>query len=729
MGLGALVVLLIAYIALDGPTIAPRDPLQENFIVRNTAGEWVKPPFAPFTVPGFPLGGDTFGRDILSQLLWAVRPTMTLVLVVAALRLVLGIVIGLASGWSAGGVGWALDAGIAGALAAPVLFVALCVIAVLGAEWGVWAFILGLTLTGWAEAARLLREQTRNIKAQPYLEAARALGLSDLQLLYRHVLLQVMPLVWILLAFEVSNALLTTAGLGFLGYFINSIWIPIGDWTGIRASGRPELGQMLAGAASVHQQPWGLAVAGSMVFLTVLGFNLLGEGLRQRLDLDRLSRRETRTSKVTRGIGDWIEGRLFDPLSAWRRTMTIGAGVGGLALLIVVGGYLLWQSQATSSVTADLPVPGGHLWASERHDPFGTLRANVPGLTDPRVRWVFEGRSGFSGGPVVASDGRVYLLVNDATLHALDPDGEEVWQAQLPAPPVGAPALIESGNLYVADAEGGLSVISPEGELLWRVEGEGLPAIAGPVIGLDGTAYYPTDGHIIAVTVDGMLKWKVNLPFYGYVAPLLTVSPSDEYLFFEDVAMSTKDGELLTERTLDPLDKYFVGLDGKVYLAGPGLLLEWRTTDQGIEIAQRAKWDMRSLSLGFRALRAAGITPQQRLWVLFASDFEFAKMIWLDLAGEVRGVVEYPYRPSWIAALDGDSTIYMCGNVTTSEFGSAPGSALECRATPAEEREPLWKLTLEQGAIVNGGALTPGRLYVTTVDGILYAIESGRREE
>ena len=213
---GLAFVLLVILLAAVGPALAPSDPLKENFIGR-TGERFIKPPFAPRQVEGFPLGSDEWGRDLLSRLLWAVRPTLTLVLVVAGLRLAIGILFGLISGWSNRLWARILDGLISFGISAPVLFVALCVIAAVGNEWGVWAFIAGLSLTGWAEAARVVREQTRSLRGQAFVEAARGMGATSEQLILSHVLPHVLPLMWIQLAFEVSGALLATASLGFPG--------------------------------------------------------------------------------------------------------------------------------------------------------------------------------------------------------------------------------------------------------------------------------------------------------------------------------------------------------------------------------------------------------------------------------------------------------------------------------------------------------------------------------
>ena len=173
--LGGLIVLFVVVIAIAGPSLAPHDPLKEHKVIK-VDDKWELAPFPAFTVPGFPLGSDSRGRDLLSRLLWAVRPTLIMVTIVASVRLALGTLIGLASGWSSGRAGRALDTAIAGALSVPILMVALGAIAAVGIEIGLLAFIVGLSVTGWAETAKIVREQTRLVKGRQYIEAARALG-------------------------------------------------------------------------------------------------------------------------------------------------------------------------------------------------------------------------------------------------------------------------------------------------------------------------------------------------------------------------------------------------------------------------------------------------------------------------------------------------------------------------------------------------------------------------
>lgn len=741
VGLGLLVV--VAYLALYGSTLAPRDPLQENFIVQNTrTGKFVKPPLPAFTVPGFPLGSDEFGRDVLSQLLWAVRPTLTLVLVVAALRLTLGTLIGLLSGWSAGWRGRLLDGLISAGLAAPVLFVALCLIAAVGQRWGIWAFVAGLSVTGWAEAARLVREQTRGIKRQPYIEAARALGASGGQILLRHILPQLMPLVWILFSFEASSTLLTSAGLGFLGYFINSIWIPLGDFSGIRASGLPDLGQMLAGVANIQRQPWSTLAAGSLVVITVLGFNLLGEGLRLRWSLERLNRRQNALQHRLNALIEDIEVRWFDPLSTWRRDMTTALALGSLLVVMLSGGWWLYRSQLAPSARAAITVPGDHLWAAEQHDAQGTFWTSAIGPAgEPVVKWVYTHTTSFLGGPAVAANGTLYVVDGDSTVHAISPEGHGLWQTPLPSPAFfGGLGLSELGDIYVVGLQGEVYAVTSEGHLRWAFQPEtDFNALSGPIVGPDGTIYYATDVKLVALTVDGNVRWIKNLPLYGYSSPLPRLDASGQYLFFEDVILDAHTGATLFGRSDQPISKYVVGVNGGAYLRTQTALLEWTPTDEGATLSEYAKWDLRSLGLGFRFPNDAGVLPDGRAWVYYASGFEFVKLVWLDASHQPLTPIDYPYRsPARLLGIDGQATTYLCGVAENEALGHA---VLECRANAPGSNAPTWKVALDSGqliATVNaapvgaaiprgqsypvGGAIVPGHVYVATGDGYLYAL-------
>lgn len=412
LGLG--LVGLVAVVGVFGRALAPADPLKENFIVQDErTGRFVKPPYAPFQLAQFPLGSDDFGRDLLSRVLAGVAPTLTLVLVAAAARVLIGLAVGVYSGWETRWPGRVLSQITGLAVSVPTLFVALCVIAATGQAWGANAFILGLTLTGWAETARLIREQTVLIKGQPYVEAARALGGSELHIVGRHVVPQVMTLLWSLLAFEASAALLTTAALGFLGYFINAIWIPIGDFSGIRATGQPELAQMLAlsNALALRANPWPVVVAGSAIALMVLGFNLLGDGL--RLEFSPEVRRTGRVRQILGRALTALADRFFDPLSPFRQAVPTYGPLAVLALGMVLGGYLLWQEVRGPAVQNNIRIPGDHAWAGAYRDMQGTLWSPDLGPANPTIQWVYTPTAPLLAGPLAAADGTLYVVSSD----------------------------------------------------------------------------------------------------------------------------------------------------------------------------------------------------------------------------------------------------------------------------------------------------------------------------
>ena len=175
---GGIFVALITFIAIFGPNFAPQDPMKENYALE-VDGLIRTPPYRMFDVPGYILGTDRFGRDLFSRLLFAVRPTMIMVLSVAGVRLFLGVMLGMATGWLEGRKGRFLESLLSTTLSIPVLIAAIFGIYLVGIEKGLWAFIIGLGLTGWAESARVVSEQTRAIKNQTFVEAARALGASE----------------------------------------------------------------------------------------------------------------------------------------------------------------------------------------------------------------------------------------------------------------------------------------------------------------------------------------------------------------------------------------------------------------------------------------------------------------------------------------------------------------------------------------------------------------------
>ncbi|HEX6386297.1 MAG TPA: ABC transporter permease [Anaerolineae bacterium] len=295
--IGLLLAFAFILIAVFGPSLAPLDPL-ERFNDPIFIGDDVYipsvTPVPPFTLDMFPLGTDNAGRDLLSRLLWAVRPTFLLALVIVLVRVVVGITLGLAAGWYRGVVERFIDILVSAALSIPILLFALAVILFMG-ERTLSALVLALTATGWASTAVFVKNRTLVTMQAPYIEGARAVGVRPHGILSRYILPQLWPALPALIAFELSSAVLLVAELGFLGMFIGDAFVlmaadPSSAGTmpiGLTAS-LAELGQMLSDFWSkMIRSPWEVVAVGITIFLLIFAFNMLGEGLRRQMDITR----------------------------------------------------------------------------------------------------------------------------------------------------------------------------------------------------------------------------------------------------------------------------------------------------------------------------------------------------------------------------------------------------------------------------------------------------------
>jgi peptide/nickel transport system permease protein len=720
---GGILVLAIFLLAIMGPNLAPRDPLETTVILQVDEG-YLRPPYPLFS-PGFPLGSDGEGRDLLSRLLWGIRPTMILVLIVALVRLVVGTLIGLIAGWSTRWPGRMSDTAIAAAISIPVIIVALGGIAAVGVDLGIWAFIIALTLTGWVETARVVREQTHIIREQIYIEAAHALGGSNVSILSRHVLHHMLSLLWMLFAFEISSTLMLVAGLGFLGYYIGGdIWVQVTDATAAAISGMPEMGQMLATVETSVTQPWALIIIGACIFVIILGFNLLGEGLRKRTSLYGV-RWGSRLADWLARLNLWADQNLLWPLSNLTRKKEVRIAGLVLILLTISGSLLIWQIQGAlrekdRQLTSAFPQYEG--WVSSRHDPHGTRWSQAIGLSTPHVYWTFSDGTGFPGGPVVSGDGTVYIASKGSVLYAIDPSGGVIWETLLPETPIGSPVIGEDSIIFISDQVGGLSAVNPNGEIEWYYQPEMVaPATTGPVVSPNGTVFYIQGREIQAVSENGKSLWLVKPP--GDTSPTepLQLSPDGGLLFWGGVMLDTKDGSTIAWEEFPLADRYIVGADGKTYLIKEHEIFQWQLEPVGERVIDSTTWDYEKYTLA-RTSKDAGVTPDGLIWLLytgFARGWgygEDTRLIWLDRHGGLQGNAFYPTRNSQVIAIDQKATIYSCGNL---DFGYG---VPECQAFSPELEDPIWKLRLEDSTLVAGGALVPGRLYIATQDGTLYAL-------
>ena len=249
--------------ALLAPVIAPLGSEVMNLADR------LKPP----SFQGHLFGTDAIGRDILMRLPHGGRISLTVGFVSVGLSLIVGVGVGLLAGFYRGVLDVVLMRIADVQLSFPFILLAITVIAVIGA--GLWKLIFVMALTQWVQYARLVRAQVLSLREQDSVQATRALGASDARIVLRHLLPNLIGPVIVLATLNVANNILLESGLTFLGLGIDPL---IPSWGGMLADGR-----------NYMQTAWWVATfPGLAITVTVLGFNLLGDWLRDRLDpMDR----------------------------------------------------------------------------------------------------------------------------------------------------------------------------------------------------------------------------------------------------------------------------------------------------------------------------------------------------------------------------------------------------------------------------------------------------------
>lgn len=283
---GSLIVLVLFLGVLFGPMVAPKDPyLSGRHVTEYVDGELISPPFPPS--PQYPLGTDELGRDTLSMLLYGARNTLVAAAFITLARLCVGLLLGGLAGWNAGR--W-VDRLVMGAIqtliSLPMLLLAVILILALDIRRGLSVFVFALCIVGWGEIAQYVRAEFIQIKEQPYVESARAIGLNALELAVRHILPNVLPTLVVITLLEMGAVLMILGELGFVGVYIGGgSSVQVGDFTQEQYFTMPEWGAMMAGSRQwARAKPWMVVFPAFAFFISVIGFNLLGEGLRRLID-------------------------------------------------------------------------------------------------------------------------------------------------------------------------------------------------------------------------------------------------------------------------------------------------------------------------------------------------------------------------------------------------------------------------------------------------------------
>lgn len=263
--LGLSLVLLVLAASLLAQHLAPFDPNEQSLRLALRPPSWS----GGRAVAGHLLGTDQLGRDILSRILYGARVSVLIAVSVMLASGVIGVVLGTISGYLGGWTDYALQKLVEVVWAFPPLLLAIAILAFLGQ--GLPVLILALVSQRWIPFCRVARAQALSLRSRDFVIAAQAIGAGQRRIILRHVMPNLMQGALVIGTFTMATAILSEASLSFLGLGVPA---EIPSWGGMLADGR----------AYISTAWWLALFPGLAIFATVLGINLLGDGLRDLLD-------------------------------------------------------------------------------------------------------------------------------------------------------------------------------------------------------------------------------------------------------------------------------------------------------------------------------------------------------------------------------------------------------------------------------------------------------------
>lgn len=256
--IGVVLCLLVVIGALFAPWLSPFDPNDQNIIDR------LQPPGGAYL-----FGTDSFGRDVLSRILWGARVSLIVAVTSIAAAIIVGGTIGMISGYVGGRIDMFVMQTMDVLLSFPSLILGLIVVALLGPDLANLVFAIALTAI--APFARIARAPVLSLKERAFIEAGRALGFSHTRILFVHVLPNIMSEVLVMGSLWMATAVRTEASLSFIGLGVKP---PTATWGGM----------MREGFENILDAPWLSVWPGLAILVLVLGLNMIGDGLRDATD-------------------------------------------------------------------------------------------------------------------------------------------------------------------------------------------------------------------------------------------------------------------------------------------------------------------------------------------------------------------------------------------------------------------------------------------------------------
>ncbi len=262
--LSAAWLILLVIVALFAPYLAPKDPLEQDLFAGRLPPFWMQGADAAFL-----LGTDSLGRDVLSRIIFGTRIALTVAVISASLTCLVGAALGLLAGFYRGWADVVVSRFIDIWMAFPPVLFTILLIAVIGP--GLFSIIAAIVVIDWTRFARVIRAEAMTQGAMDYVASARVAGRGRFGILLREILPNVLPIIVVLLTLEMGIAVIVEAILSFVNLSIST---DDPTWGGMISEGR----------TSIHQAWWVLVFPLITLFLTVLSFSQLGEGLKNRFD-------------------------------------------------------------------------------------------------------------------------------------------------------------------------------------------------------------------------------------------------------------------------------------------------------------------------------------------------------------------------------------------------------------------------------------------------------------
>jgi len=256
--IGLVLIFILLFMALAADLIATQGIDEQNL------RKGLLPPSKEF-----PLGTDEFGRDMLSRIIHGSRISLQVGVIAASISALVGVTLGAVAGYFGGRIDYLIQGMIDISWAFPTVLMALFLVAVLGP--GLVNVMIAVGLVYWGGFARVVRGQVLSLREWEFIIAARSIGANDMRILFSHILPNIMAPVIVMATLMMADTILIEATLSFLGMGAQP---PVPSWGSILAGGR----------SYIRLAPWVTLFPGVAIMLTVLGFNMLGDGLRDALD-------------------------------------------------------------------------------------------------------------------------------------------------------------------------------------------------------------------------------------------------------------------------------------------------------------------------------------------------------------------------------------------------------------------------------------------------------------